>query len=150
MRAVVQRVSESSVKVSENEVGSIKIGLNVLLGVAEEDDEADLNYMVDKIVNLRIFEDEQGKLNLSVKDIEGEILVVSQFTLLGDCRKGRRPNFMKAASPEKADEIYQTFVDKVKSEYGLDVSTGSFKEHMEVNIVNDGPVTILLDSNKKF
>lgn len=150
MRAVVQRVNSSSVIVANEEVGSISKGLNVLLGVAEDDDESDLNYLADKIVNLRIFEDDENKLNLSVKDIKGEVLVVSQFTLLGDCRKGRRPNFMKAASPEKADELYKKFADKIEVDHGLKVSTGTFQEHMQVDIANDGPVTILLDSKKEF
>ncbi|ACB84872.1 D-aminoacyl-tRNA deacylase [Natranaerobius thermophilus] len=150
MRAVVQRVSKSYVNVNGEKVGEINQGLNVLLGVEDGDGEDDIKYLVDKIVNLRIFEDDQGKMNLSVNDIGGELLVISQFTLLGDCRKGRRPNFMKAASPEIADELYQKFVEKVSKDYGLSLATGSFKEHMEVDILNDGPVTILLDSNKKF
>ncbi|OWZ83615.1 D-aminoacyl-tRNA deacylase [Natranaerobius trueperi] len=150
MRAVIQRVSESYVNVDNHNVGEINSGLNVLLGVEEEDNEKDVDYMVDKIVNLRIFEDDQDKLNLSVKDVNGEILVVSQFTLLGDCRKGRRPNFMKAAPPAKADELYKLFTKKIEENHGLKVQTGSFQQHMKVGLVNDGPVTMLIDSKKTF
>ncbi|MDK2918430.1 MAG: D-aminoacyl-tRNA deacylase [Candidatus Petromonas sp.] len=149
MRAVVQRVSRANVSVNNEITGEIDKGLLVLLGVEENDDLDDVKYMVEKIVNLRIFEDENEKMNLSLLDIEGELLVVSQFTLLGDCRKGRRPNFMQAAKPEKADELYNIFVEKSK-EKGIKVETGVFQEHMIVNLSNDGPVTILVDSNKNF
>jgi D-tyrosyl-tRNA(Tyr) deacylase len=149
VRAVVQRVSRANVSVNNEITGEIDKGLLVLLGVEENDDLDDVKYMVEKIVNLRIFEDENEKMNLSLLDIEGELLVVSQFTLLGDCRKGRRPNFMQAAKPEKADELYNIFVEKSK-EKGIKVETGVFQEHMIVNLSNDGPVTILVDSNKNF
>lgn len=149
MRAVVQRVTEANVVVSEERVGEIKQGLLVLLGVEENDDIKDLDYMVEKIINLRIFEDDQGKLNLSLLDIKGEMLAVSQFTLLGDCRKGRRPSFVAAAKPEKANELYGQFVEKTKSK-GIKVETGVFQAEMKVNLCNDGPVTILLDSQKLF
>lgn len=149
MRAVVQRVSGADVTVANDKVGVIKKGLMVLLGVEDGDTIDDVKYMVEKIVNLRIFEDENEKLNLSVIDIEGEILVVSQFTLLGDCRKGRRPNFMKAAKPDIANKLYEDFVSEAEKK-GLNVETGIFREHMVINLSNDGPVTILIDSQKNF
>lgn len=149
MRAVVQRVSSASVTVDNKITGKIGKGFLVLLGVEEEDDEKDLEYMVEKITNLRIFEDENEKMNLSLKDIHGELLVVSQFTLLGDCRRGRRPSFSTAAKPEKANEFYLKFVEKCR-ESGLTVETGVFQAHMEVNLCNDGPVTLLIDSKKTF
>lgn len=149
MRAVVQRVSGADVTVSDNKVGVIKKGLMVLLGVEDGDTIDDVKYMVEKIVNLRIFEDENEKLNLSVIDIEGEILVVSQFTLLGDCRKGRRPNFMRAAKPDIANKLYEDFVSETEKK-GINVATGIFREHMIINLSNDGPVTILIDSKKTF
>ena len=121
----------------------------VLLGVADGDTDKDVTYMVDKIVNLRIFEDENDKMNLSLQDIGASLLVVSQFTLLGDCRKGRRPSFIEAAKPEIADNLYQKFVDKARS-MGIRTETGRFKTHMMVELINDGPVTILVDSNKNF
>ncbi|UMZ73244.1 D-aminoacyl-tRNA deacylase [Natranaerofaba carboxydovora] len=150
MRAVLQRVKRSSVKVNDEEVGEVGYGLNVLLGIEEGDDKEDIEYMVDKVVNLRIFEDENGKMNLSVLDVEGELLVISQFTLLGDARKGRRPNFMKALSPDESEKIYQVFCETIREKYNLPVKTGTFQEYMEVEIINDGPVTLLLDSNKNF
>lgn len=149
MRAVIQRVSHSNVIVDEQVTGEIKNGFLVLLGVEEGDTEKDLTYMVEKIINLRVFEDENDKLNLSLLDIKGEMLVVSQFTLLGDCRKGRRPNFMNAAKPEKANELYGAFVEKCRV-YGIKVETGVFQAHMQVNLCNDGPVTMLIDSKKTF
>lgn len=149
MRAVVQRVTKANVIVQDENVGNIDKGLMVLLGVEDGDDKNDVKYMVEKIVNLRIFEDENEKLNLSVLDIKGKMLVVSQFTLLGDCRKGRRPNFMKAAKPETANKLYEDFVDEAK-EKGICVETGVFREHMVINLSNDGPVTILVDSKKIF
>ncbi|SHJ51034.1 D-aminoacyl-tRNA deacylase [Paramaledivibacter caminithermalis] len=149
MRAVVQRVSNANVTVNDNKVGDITKGLMVLLGVEDGDTIEDVKYMVEKIVNLRIFEDENEKLNLSVLDINGEILVVSQFTLLGDCRKGRRPNFMKAAKPDIANKLYEDFVCETRKT-GIKVETGVFREHMVINLSNDGPVTILIDSNKNF
>ncbi|PAB60903.1 D-aminoacyl-tRNA deacylase [Anaeromicrobium sediminis] len=149
MRAVVQRVSSASVDVDHERIGSIEKGLLVLLGVEETDNSKDLQYMVDKVLNLRIFEDENEKMNLSLKDVSGELMVVSQFTLLGDCRKGRRPSFIEAAKPEKANELYEEFVAKCRDE-GIKVETGKFQTHMHVNLCNDGPVTILVDSHKKF
>lgn len=149
MRAVVQRVSQANVVVDNDIKGKIYKGLMVLLGVEAGDDGKDVDYIVEKIVNLRIFEDENEKMNLSLLDIRGEMLVVSQFTLLGDCRKGRRPNFMNAAKPDIANELYEAFVAKAR-EKGIKVETGVFQEHMVVNLSNDGPVTILVDSKKTF
>ena len=149
MRAVVQRVASSSVTVEGETTGKIDKGLMVLLGVADGDTDKDVTYMVDKIVNLRIFEDENDKMNLSLQDIGASLLVVSQFTLLGDCRKGRRPSFIEAARPEMADNLYQKFVDKARS-MGIRTETGRFKTHMMVELINDGPVTILVDSDKNF
>lgn len=149
MRAVVQRVSRSEVTVDGRITGKINKGLLVLLGVTHGDTSKDVDYIVDKTINLRIFEDENDKMNLSLKDIGGEMLAVSQFTLYGDCRKGRRPSFTNAAAPEEADKLYQEFVKKV-SEQGINTETGEFGAHMMVDLVNDGPVTILLESNKSF
>ncbi|MBM7855005.1 D-tyrosyl-tRNA(Tyr) deacylase [Desulfohalotomaculum tongense] len=149
MRAVVQRVTSGSVTVENREVGAVKKGLVVLLGVGKNDTDADVDYLAEKIARLRIFEDENGKLNLSVLDVGGEVLAVSQFTLYGDCRRGRRPSFSGAAAPEAANELYQQFVHKLQ-QLGLKVATGRFQTHMVVNIVNDGPVTLLLDSKKEF
>ncbi|MFQ9311364.1 MAG: D-aminoacyl-tRNA deacylase [Paraclostridium sordellii] len=149
MRAVVQRVASSKVTVDENTIGEINKGLLILLGVTHEDTSKDVDYLLDKIVNLRIFEDENDKMNLSLKDVNGELLVVSQFTLYGDCRKGRRPNFTSAAKPDLATSLYEEFIDKAKKE-GIKVGTGKFGAHMMVDLVNDGPVTILIDSEKTF
>lgn len=150
MRAVVQRVSSSSVSVDGEIIGEIENGINVLLGIEEEDDHKDIKYLADKVINLRIFEDENEKMNLSLLDTNGEILVISQFTLQGDCRKGRRPSFIQAAKPDKAKKIYDDFIKYVEDKYGLDVATGKFQHHMEVDIQNDGPVTLLVDSKKRF
>ena len=147
MRAVVQRVNRGSVTVDENTVGSIGKGFVILLGVSEKDTSEDVAYMTDKIVNLRIFEDEDEKMNLSLQDIKGELLVVSQFTIYGDCRKGRRPNFMNAARPEKAEALYLEFVSRCR-EMGVKTETGTFQASMTVNIENDGPVTVIVDSEK--
>lgn len=149
MRAVVQRVTNANVTVGDEVTGEINNGFMVLLGVEDEDTSDDVKYMADKITNLRVFEDENDKLNLSLLDTQGEMLVVSQFTLLGDCRKGRRPNFMKAAKPDMANELYEEFVEIVKSK-GIKVGTGRFRQHMVVSLANDGPVTILIDSKKNF
>ena len=149
MRAVVQRVSSSSVTVDGTVIGSTKLGLLVLLGVTDTDTTEDVQYICEKVSHLRIFEDEQDKMNLSVMDVGGEVCVVSQFTLYGDARKGRRPNFMKAAPPEMAERLYLELVEAFK-EKGLTVSIGQFQAHMQVALVNDGPVTILLDSSKEF
>jgi D-tyrosyl-tRNA(Tyr) deacylase len=149
MRAVVQRVTSSRVTVEGETFGEIQKGLTVLLGVGDDDTDKDIEYLADKIVNLRIFEDENGKMNLSLKDVGGDLLVVSQFTLYGDCRKGKRPSFDKAAGAKKAEEFYERFV-KVCRDYGIKVETGKFQAEMMVEIYNNGPVTILLDSKKEF
>ncbi|MDD2190583.1 MAG: D-aminoacyl-tRNA deacylase [Eubacteriales bacterium] len=149
MRAVVQRVQKADVTVEDKVTGAIERGLMVLLGVEDEDEEKDAVYLADKIAGLRIFEDEEGKMNLSVKDVNGDILAVSQFTLFGDCRKGKRPSFIKAARPEKANLLYRKFVSLCQ-ENGLHVEEGIFQAEMLVRIYNDGPVTILIDSKKLF
>jgi D-tyrosyl-tRNA(Tyr) deacylase len=149
MRAVVQRVKEARVDVDGQEVGRIGKGLAVLIGIAKDDGEGDVEYLVDKISGLRIFEDEEGKMNLSVIDVKGEILVVSQFTLYGDCRKGRRPSFDQAARPEVAENLYNLFVERIR-ERGMRVEVGRFRALMDVHLINWGPVTILLDSRKLF
>lgn len=149
MRAVVQRVSSSSVKVDGKVIGKIDLGINVLIGISKEDTIKDLEYIKDKIINLRIFQDENDKMNYSLLDIKGDILAISQFTLYGDCRKGRRPNFMNAKGGEEAKILYNKFIDMLK-DTGLKVETGEFGAHMEVDIQNDGPVTMLLDSFKQF
>ena len=149
MRAVVQRVSRASVTVDGEVTGAIDRGFLVLLGVGEDDTEDDVISLAQRIIGLRVFEDDQGKMNLALADVSGAMLVVSQFTLLGDCRKGRRPSFIAAARPEKANQLYQSFVAEVKGQ-GIPVSTGRFQQHMDVELVNDGPVTLLLDSRKLF
>jgi len=149
MRAVVQRVSKASVEVNNQTVGAIDQGLMILLGVAQGDTEKDASYLAEKTAGLRIFEDDLGKMNLSVEEINGSILVVSQFTLLGDCRKGRRPGFTDAAPPELADILYETFVVTLRKR-GIYVATGVFRAEMQVSLVNEGPVTMLLDSRKQF
>ena len=149
MRTVIQRVKSASVTVEGKVVSEVNKGLLVFLGIAQEDTSADVDYMASKIANLRIFEDDEGLMNLSVLDVGGEALVVSQFTLCGDCRKGRRPSFIDAARPEKADPLYQAFMDEI-SRLGVPVKAGIFQAMMDVELINDGPVTILLDSNKLF
>ncbi len=149
MRAVVQRVSSASVKVDGELTGEIAQGLLVLLGVAQDDTEADADYLAEKISGLRIFEDDAGKMNLSVTEIGGAVLAVSQFTLFGDVRRGKRPSFDAAARPEQAKKLYEHFVARVRA-LGLRCETGRFQEIMEVELVNSGPVTILLDSKKVF
>ena len=149
MRAEVQRVTSSKVVVDGKIVGSINKGINVLIGISCDDNEGDLKYIKDKIINLRIFEDENFKMNKSLMDIGGEMLVISQFTLYGDCRKGRRPNFMAALGGEESKKLYDKFILMLK-EYGIKVETGIFGADMKVDIQNDGPVTILLDSKKNF
>jgi len=149
MRAVVQRVTEARVEVADKTVGEINAGLLVLLGVAREDASSDAEYLCEKIINLRIFDDDEGKMNRSLLDISGEMLVVSQFTLFGDVRRGRRPSYSDAAEPDKANELYQVFIERVRSS-GVKVETGVFQAMMKVSLTNDGPVTILLDSKKAF
>ncbi len=150
MRAVIQRVAQAKVTTACSEtVGEIGEGLLVLLGASVEDSESDALYLLEKIVNLRIFEDEAGKMNLSLLDVKGDLLVVSQFTLYGDARKGRRPSFAQAALPEKARQLYDFFVSEAKKQISK-VETGQFQAMMDVSLINSGPVTILLDSRKQF
>jgi D-tyrosyl-tRNA(Tyr) deacylase len=149
MRAVVQRVSRASVSVAGSVTGEIATGLLVLLGVGQQDEQSDADYLADKIVGLRIFEDEDEKMNRSVIDVGGAILAVSQFTLFGDVRRGKRPSFDAAARPERARELYEYFVNRIRS-LGVRCETGVFQAMMEVELVNSGPVTILIDSKKQF
>ena len=145
MRAVIQRVKSSSVTVENEMVGKIGKGLLVLLGIAKADKTDDAEYLANKILNLRIFEDENRKMNRSLVDTGGEMLVVSQFTLLGDCKKGRRPSFVQAAAPDHATGLYQIFVEQVRQK-GVTVETGRFRAMMDVSLINDGPVTLIVDS----
>jgi len=149
MRAVVQRVKKSKVEVDGKRVGAIGPGLLIFLGVGEDDSEKDCDYLANKIVHLRIFPDSEDLMNLSLIDTGGSALVVSQFTLWGDCRKGRRPSFVRAARPEKAEELYERFIGLLK-EKGVEVATGWFQAMMDVSLINDGPVTLMLDSAKGF
>ena len=149
MRAVVQRVKSASVKVSGESISEISRGLLIFHGVAHNDTSADVTYLANKIAHLRIFEDSSGRMNRSLLDISGEGLVVSQFTLYGDCRKGRRPSFVNAAHPEKAQALYQEFIEAL-SNTGVLIQAGIFKEMMDIQLVNDGPVTILVDTTKLF
>ena len=149
MRAVVQRVSRAKVTVNEFVCGEIGLGLLVLLGVGKEDAEVDAVYLAEKVAGLRIFEDENGKMNRSLQDVGGSMLAVSQFTLYGDVRKGKRPSFDDAAPPEPAKRLYELFVQQIQAS-GLRCETGRFQEMMQVELVNEGPVTILLDSKKTF
>lgn len=149
MRVVVQRVINSSVEVDGKIVGKSDRGLMLLVGFTEGDSSKEIDWMVEKVINLRIFEDENEKMNLSLKDVGGELLVVSQFTLYGDCRKGRRPSFSSAARPEVATKLYEEFIEKARKE-GIVTKTGQFGAHMMVDLTNDGPVTILLESNRDF
>ena len=149
MRAVIQRVSRAKVTINQEVVGEIGAGLLVLLGVSQSDSESAADYLAEKVAGLRIFEDAEGKMNRSVQDIGGPVLVVSQFTLYGDVRRGKRPSFDAAARPELARKLYEHFVEKLRSA-GLQCETGRFQEMMQVELVNDGPVTILLDSEKTF
>lgn len=149
MRAVVQRVSRAQVTVNGEIAGKIGLGLLLLLGVGRDDGEADATYLAEKIAGLRVFEDAQGKMNRSVQDVGGSVLAVSQFTLYGDVRRGKRPSFDAAAPPEKARQLYEFFVEQIRAA-GLPCETGRFQEMMKVDLVNEGPVTILLDSQKAF
>ena len=149
MRAVIQRVTRASVVVDRKTTGEIAIGLLVLLGVEKEDTETDLKYVFNKTIGLRVFPDDEGKMNRSVVDVSGKLLVVSQFTLLGDVRKGKRPSFINAADPELATMLYESFIELGTSS-GIDVQTGIFQADMAVELVNDGPVTIMVDSRKRF
>ena len=149
MKAVLQRVSRAKVTVDGEIIGEIGKGILVLLGVANADSEKEANYLLEKTVNLRIFEDAAEKMNLSLLDVKGELLVVSQFTLYGDTRKGRRPSYIEAAPPEKANQLYEFFVSEARKQISK-VETGKFQAMMDVELVNDGPVTILLDSSKQF
>lgn len=149
MRAVLQRVTRASVRVEGETVGEIERGMVVLLGIAQDDTRQDALYLVEKIVNLRIFEDEEGRMNLSVLDTGGALLVVSQFTLYGDVRRGRRPSWIEAAEPALAEPLYEYFVTEARRSIAR-VETGAFRRMMEVELINDGPVTILLDSRKLF
>ena len=149
MRCVVQRVTSSSVTVDGVVSGKIDAGIMVLIGVSVDDTEADLKYMAEKVPNLRIFDDENGVMNRSVLDVGGSILAVSQFTLYGDARGGRRPSYIRAAKPDKADELYEKLIARWR-EKGIHVETGVFRTEMKVSLINDGPVTILLDSEKNF
>lgn len=149
MRACVQRVRQADVTVAGEVVGSIGLGMLVLLGVAADDREADADALAEKIAGLRIFDDAEGKMNRAVSDIDGAVLVVSQFTLLGDCRQGRRPSFTAAAEPGLAERLYERFAATVRTR-GVAVETGRFRAQMQIRLVNDGPVTLLLDSRKAF
>ncbi len=147
MKAVVQRVGQSGVSVDGEQVSSIEKGLLILLGVQDGDTKKDADFLAEKIINLRIFEDDNAKMNISLKDINGELMVVSQFTLLGDCRKGRRPSFVKAAPPQHANDLYEYFVKQAKK-MGIKTQTGVFQAMMDVSLVNQGPVTLLLDTRE--
>ncbi len=147
MRIVLQRVKEASVSVENKITGQIGLGMLVFLGVAKEDDANDVGFLVEKISELRIFEDDQGKMNLSAREVHGEFLVVSQFTLYGDCRKGRRPSFDAAADPQKGEEMYNAFVEQLKTK-NFKVETGRFRAMMDVALINDGPVTFIIDSER--
>lgn len=149
MRAVIQRVKSSQVEVGGRIIGKISQGLNVLVGISKEDTKDDIDYIVRKVLGMRIFEDDNGKMNLSLQDINGELLLISQFTLYGDCRKGKRPDFMKAQGGEAARELYNELVDAFSKEIP-NLQVGEFGADMKVEIINDGPVTLLLESKKDF
>ncbi|SJZ72468.1 D-aminoacyl-tRNA deacylase [Selenihalanaerobacter shriftii] len=150
MRAIIQRVNEASVEVDGEVIGEIGKGLLVLLGIGDGDNEDDISYLADKTVNLRIFSNEEGKMDLSARDLDLEVLIVPQFTLYGDCRTGKRPNFTEAAPPKMAKDLYKRYVAAVEEYVLNNVETGEFGAMMEVKLNNDGPVTIMLDSNKEF
>lgn len=146
MKALIQRVSYATMRINEKEFSKIQKGFLIFLGVEVGDTDKNLEYIKNKILNLRIFEDENNKMNLSIKDVNGEIMLVSQFTLCADCSNGNRPNFIKAEKPEKANKIYEKMIDELRKE-NIKVETGIFGAHMKINFENDGPVTILLDNN---
>ncbi|RAO98397.1 D-tyrosyl-tRNA(Tyr) deacylase [Petrotoga sp. 9PW.55.5.1] len=150
MRAVVQRVLEAKVVVNEEVHSKINHGLLVFIGISRKDQKTDISWMADKILNLRIFEDNKGKMNKSLLDIDGDILIVSQFTLYGDCRKGRRPSFTESAPSEDANVLYEEFINYIEEKYSIVPKKGVFHAHMKVDLINDGPVTLLLDSYKTF
>ena len=149
MRAIVQRVKSANVQIEGQLIAEIESGLLIFLGISIDDQQSDIDYLIKKIANLRIFRDDDLRMNKSLLDVGGQALVVSQFTLYGDCRKGRRPNFSQAAKPEKAHQLYEVFVNQLL-QLGVDVKTGVFQATMEVELTNDGPMTILLDSKKLF
>ena len=149
MKVVIQRVSEATVKVSDKIISEIKLGFLILLGVEKSDSKEDINWLVNKISNLRVFSDNDLKMNLSIKDIKGEIIVVSQFTLHAKTKKGNRPSYIKAANPEQAEPLYDEFILQLKNESAFSVQSGVFGANMQVDIVNDGPVTIIIDSKNK-
>ena len=149
MKVVIQRVSQATVKVSDKIISEIKLGFLILLGVEKSDSKQDIDWLVNKISNLRIFSDNELKMNLSIKDIKGEIIVVSQFTLHAKTKKGNRPSYIKAANPEQAEPLYKEFISQLKNESAVSVQSGVFGANMQVDIVNDGPVTIIIDSKNK-
>ena len=150
MRAIIQRVKNAFVEVEEEKIGEISRGFLVFLAVHVDDEKKDIEYIKNKVINLRVFEDEYGKMNKSIRDINGEFLVISQFTLYGDSRKGNRPSFIQSAKHEKANEFYQEFIKDLRNESGLKVETGKFAADMQISLINDGPVTIQLDSSKIY
>jgi len=149
VKVVIQRVSQATVKVSDKIISEIKLGFLILLGVEKSDSKEDINWLVNKISNLRVFSDNELKMNLSIKDIKGEIIVVSQFTLHAKTKKGNRPSYIKAANPEQAEHLYEEFILQLKNESAVSVQSGVFRANMQVDIVNDGPVTIIMDSKNK-
>ena len=149
MKVVIQRVSQARVKVSDKIISEIKLGFLILLGVEKSDSKQDIDWLVNKISNLRVFSDNELKMNLSIKDIKGEIIVVSQFTLHAKTKKGNRPSYIKAANPEQAEPLYKEFISQLKNESAVSVQSGVFGANMQVDIVNDGPVTIIMDSKNK-
>ena len=149
MKVVIQRVSQATVKVSDKIISEIKLGFLILLGVEKSDSKEDIDWLVNKISNLRVFSDNELKMNLSIKDIKGEIIVVSQFTLHAKTKKGNRPSYIKAANPEQAEPLYEEFISQLKNESAVSVQSGVFGANMQVDIINDGPVTIIMDSKNK-
>lgn len=149
MRACVQRVSQASVTVEREVISQINVGFLVLVGVERGDTEQDARYLSDKLFGLRVFDDDDGKMNRSIADVDGAMLIVSQFTLCGDVRKGRRPSFIDAAEPEEGERLYELLVEQIRNA-GIDVQMGRFRTHMDVSLINDGPVTILIDSRKRW